>query len=90
MVKKFPVFILPIMYIVFLLSACQPSLLNGLKNQSAESTEQNTVPQAPATASVPTKIPSTPTSIQIPPTPAQENYRVSEKDQMEITQIQML
>ncbi|MCJ7518140.1 MAG: formylglycine-generating enzyme family protein [Anaerolineaceae bacterium] len=87
MVKKFPVLILPILGIAFLLSACQPSLLNGLKNQSAESTEQNTVPQASETASVPTKIPSTPTPTEIPPTPTQENYRVSEKDQMEMIYI---
>ena len=88
MVKKFPVLILPILGIAFLLSACQPSLLNGLKNQSAESTEQNTFPQASATASVPTEIPSTPAPIQTPPTPTQANYKVSEKDQMEMIYVE--
>ena len=77
MVERYHHKILVLIGIALFLGACQSALFSGSKSESSFT------PQAIGTE-LPTKVPPTPSPTEIPPIPTQANFKVSEKDQMEM------
>lgn len=87
MVRKTRVVALQSLAIVILISACQFPLSKSLLNKFTESDEVSANLQVPATLPEPAGTPPSTVPTEIPPTPTQDNYKISELDGMEMIYI---